>query len=106
MLHGIILLYSFGAICSKMASLSVFPSVSFFMWYGTVLGILIVYAFVWQQILKHLSLFAAFANKGVTIIWGILWGALIFSETIKINMLIGGVIVFAGILLVVASNAE
>ena len=106
MLHGIILLYSFAAICSKKASLSDFPSISFFIWYGTVLVILVVYAFVWQQVLKRMTLFAAFANKGITIIWGILWGALIFSEHVKINMLFGSAIVFVGILLVVASNAE
>jgi len=106
MLHGILLLYSLAAVCSKMAALSEFPSLPFFAWYGGVLLILLFYAFVWQQVLKRLPLLTAFANKGITIIWGLLWGALLFSEVISINMFIGGALVFVGILLVVAANAK
>jgi drug/metabolite transporter (DMT)-like permease len=106
MLHMILLLYSLAAVCSKKAALSPFLSFHFFAWYAGVLVILMIYALVWQQVLKHLPLFTAFLNKGITIVWGILWGALIFSEAISITMLLGAAIVFTGIMLVVSSNVE
>ena len=106
MLHAILLLYSLAGICSKKAALSGFLSTEFFAWYAGVLGILVIYAFVWQQVLKRLPLFTAFLNKGITIVWGILWGILIFGESISLTMIIGAAIVFVGIILVVSSNAE
>jgi len=106
MLHGILLLYSFAAICSKKAALSPTFSLEFFAWYAGVLGILVIYALVWQQVLKRLPLFTAFLNKGITIMWGILWGMLIFGESISLTMIIGAAIVFVGIILVVSSNVK
>ena len=64
-----------------------------------------IYAIVWQQLLKHISLTTAFCNKAVTIIWGMLWGVLIFSETITWNMIVGAVIVIAGVVMVVKADA-
>ena len=106
LLHGILLLYSIAAICSKKAALSTLFSFEFFAWYFGVLVILVVYAFVWQQVLKRLSLFTAFVNKGIAIIWGILWGMMFFGESLSVAMLIGAALVFVGILMVVSSNAK
>ncbi|MCL2529581.1 MAG: transporter [Coriobacteriia bacterium] len=104
LLHAIILLYTVAAICSKMAALEQFASIQFFAWYAAVLVILFLYAIVWQQILKRLPLTTAFANKGVTVIWGLLWGALLFAENISIGMIVGAVVVLVGIILVVTSD--
>jgi drug/metabolite transporter (DMT)-like permease len=104
MLHAIFLLYSVSAVCSKMASGYPVPSFGFVCWYGGALLLLGVYALVWQQVLKQLTLTTAFANKGATIVWGLLWGMLLFGESISLNMIIGAALVFVGILLVVASN--
>lgn len=106
MLHGILLLYSISAICSKKAAQSEFFSFEFFAWYAGVLLILVIYAFVWQQVLKRLPLFTAFVNKGITIVWGVLWGILVFGESVSLTMIIGAVLVFTGILLAVSSNAK
>ena len=62
------------------------------------------YAIVWQQIIKHLPLNTAYANKAVTIIWGILWGFLFFDEQIKWNMIVGAVVVIIGVILVVMAD--
>lgn len=35
---------------------------------------------VWQQILHYLPLTFAYANKGVSLVWGMIWGALFFQE--------------------------
>ena len=61
---------------------------------------------IWQQILKRMPLTVAYANKPVTLIWGIIWGALIFGEKITVNMLIGAAVIFAGIYLVTGETEE
>ena len=87
-LHILLLVYSLGAVCSKMAGKAEFLSIRFFFFYGLVLLNLFVYAIVWQQILKKLPLVTAFANKAVTVIWGMLWGMLIFKEKITLQFAI------------------
>jgi drug/metabolite transporter (DMT)-like permease len=67
---------------------------------------LFVYALVWQQMLKRLPLVTAYANKAVTVVWGIIWGYVFFGEKVTVNKLIGAVIVIAGVVLVVASDAD
>ena len=103
-LHLILLLYSIAAILSKTAAGVDFISLPFILCYGGVLVLLLIYALVWQWVLKALPLTVAYANKGVTIIWGMVWGFLLFDETISVTMLIGAAIVFAGILLVVTDR--
>lgn len=123
LLNILLLLYSFSGVCSKMAGrysdaffgflkslfsggASPTPDVwKFVLFYGGVFLLLGIYAIVWQQLLKHISLTTAFCNKSVTIIWGMLWGVLIFSETITWNMIVGAVIVVAGVIMVVKADA-
>ena len=47
--------------------------------YGGMLAALVVYAFGWQQVIKHLPLTTAYANKAITVVWGILLGFLLFG---------------------------
>lgn len=102
-LHLSLLFSSLSGVCSKLAATqSSFEG--FVLWYGAVLGIMAVYAVVWQQILKRLPLTVAYANKPVSLIWGMLWGALLFQEKITWNMLLGAGIIFAGIYLVVTAD--
>lgn len=65
-----------------------------------------IYAIIWQQVLKRLDLSVAFANKGITIIWGILWGMLIFNENVTPGMIIGAIIVIIGIVIMMRSKEE
>ena len=105
-LHILLLFYSFSGVCSKFASGEKFLSFKFILLYGGIIAILGVYAIVWQQILKHIPLTTAFCNKAVGIIWGIVWGFLIFKEAVKWNMLVGAVIVIIGVIIVVKSDEE
>ena len=105
-LHILLLVYSLGAVCSKMAGKAEFLSTRFFFFYGLVLLNLFVYAIVWQQILKKLPLVTAFANKAVTVIWGMLCGMLIFKEKITIWNVLGAAIIMIGIFLVVNADEE
>ena len=104
LLHILLFVFSFSGIFSKLAANNEFLSFKFCLFYGISIIILGIYAILWQQMLKRFTLTTAFLNKAITILWGILWGALFFGETIKITMIIGAVIVFIGVSLVVMSD--
>ena len=104
LLHVSLFFSSLSGVCSKMAANQSFLSAAFFFWYGLVLVIMFGYAVVWQQILKRMPLTVAYANKPVGLIWGMLWGSLIFRERITWNMILGAGVIFVGICLVVTSD--
>ncbi len=104
LLHLLLLIYSFSGVCAKAASNYQFLTLEFCFFYGLIILNLMLYAVVWQQIIKHLPLTTAFCNKAVTIIWGILWGFLFFGETVSWNMFVGAVIVMTGVVIVVMSD--
>ena len=103
-LHIELLVLSLSGICSKLAAQNQFLSFWWIFWYALAILNLGVYAIVWQQIIKHLPLTTAYANKAIGIVWGILWGLIIFGEQIKWNMIVGAMIVIAGVILVVKSD--
>ena len=103
-LHTIVFVYSLGSICSKTAANSQFLSFKFIFFYGLVILNLGIYAIFWQQVLKLLPLNTAFANKSVTIVWGMVFGVLFFKEQLSLNMIIGAVIVMIGVILSVTSE--
>lgn len=106
LLHILLLLFSMGGICSKLAANSEWFSFRFFLFYGLVLLDLAIYAIAWQQILKKIPLVTAFANKAVTVIWGLLWGLVFFGETISFQKLLGAVTIIIGIVLVVKADEQ
>ena len=48
----------------------------------------------------------AYANRAITIVWGIIWGLLFFNEKLNVGKIIGAVIVIAGVLLYVTESDE
>ncbi len=103
-LHLSLLFSSLGGVASKLAAKSPLLSPRFLFFYGLVLFIMLVYAIIWQQILKYTPLTLAFSNKPVSLVWGMVWGALLFGEEIHMNMVFGALIIFAGIYLVVTCD--
>lgn len=99
LLHTLLIIYSLGGICSKKASAESFLSLEFLLYYLLLLLTLVVYALGWQQIIKVLPLSTAFANKAITVVWGLVWGKLIFNENITVGKLIGIGFIVAGIVL-------
>ena len=104
-LHLLLLFYSCSSVLSKLAAGKEFLSWVFIVCYGGMFMILVVYAVGWQQILKRLPLTVAFANKAVTLVWSMVFGALLFNESIKINQLIGCALAVAGVILFVKEDA-
>lgn len=98
-LHGLLMVYSMSGICSKKAAAAPFLSPAFCFYYGMIIALLGLYAIGWQQIIKRLPLTTAFANKAVTIVWGIVWGTLFFGESITIGKMAGALFVVVGVVL-------
>ncbi len=105
-LHILLAVYSLTGVASKFAAGEKFLSKGFILYYGLVLFGLFVYAFAWQQIIKHMPLITAYANKGATVIWGIIWGYLVFSEEITLRKMIGAAIIICGIVFIVTADAK
>lgn len=99
-------IYSLSGVFSKLAGWHSVTSPWFFVFYGVTLGLLVFYAFGWQQVIKHIPLTTAYANKAITVIWGILYGILFFGETLSKRQWIGAVVIIVGILIFVSSDAE
>ena len=60
----------------------------------------------WQQVIKHLPLTTAYANKAITVVWGILLGFLLFGESITLRQFIGAAVIIVGIVLFVRADNE
>ena len=103
-LHVSLIINSLAGAVSKMAVRQEFLSLKFFFYYGLVLLITFAFALVWQHVLKHMSLTFAFTNKPITMIWGIIWGVMIFQEVFTLKKLLGTIIVLVGIIIGVSGN--
>lgn len=103
-LHLAIFLYSTTGIFTKMASGTPFLSVRFVLFYGAVILLMLIYAILWQQFLKIMPLNTAYANRSVSTVWTMLFGALLFHERITWTMILGAVIIIVGVCLVVTAD--
>ena len=103
-LHIILALFSVSAVFSKLAAMEESLSFKWIIYYGAVLFIMFIYAIAWQQIIKQMPIVTAYANKAVTVIWGIIYGLIIFKEDITVPKIIGAVIIIAGVYLVVTGD--
>lgn len=106
LLHILLFIYSMAGICSKLAAGEKFLSPKFIILYGILLFIMFFYAVMWQQILKRMKLVTAYANKSVTIIWGLIWGMLLFKEKISLFKILGIIVIIFGVYLVVTGEEK
>lgn len=98
-LHVMLAVYSLSSVCAKLAAGFDFMSLGFIACYGGMIALLSVYAIGWQQVIKRLPLTYAYANKAVTVLWGIVWGVLLFQEQVSPLKILGALIVLAGVVL-------
>lgn len=99
-LQLIIVLYTITGIVAKIASKYKFLSYKFILFYAFEIIILGVFAMFWQQIIKKFNISVAYSNKGMAILWSLLWSAVIFNEKISINNILGALIIIIGIVVV------
>ncbi len=105
-LHIMLMIYSMSGICSKMAANYPVLSVRFCLYYGMIIVLLGLYAIGWQQVIKRLPLTMAFANKAVTVVWGIIWGSLFFQESVTWGKVLGAILVIAGVVLYASTTED
>ena len=101
-----LMVYSTSGIFSKMASGEPFLSFKFCLFYGILLFLLALYAVGWQQMIKRMPLTTAYANKAVTVVWGLVWGLVFFDETLTPGKMLGALMVVGGIVLFALSDGE
>ncbi len=106
LLHIIFILYSLTGVSNKLAANEKFFSFRFLMYYAVTICLLGIYAITWQQIIKYIPLTTAFANKAITVIWGIVWGIVFFHETITIRKLVGTLFVITGIIIYAKADGK
>lgn len=105
-LHLLLVLYSCSGILSKTASGYAFLSAGFCVCYAGIIVLLGIYAICWQQIIKRLPLTTAYANRAVTVVWGMVWGVVVFKEHLGILQVFGGIVVLIGVALFASSDSE
>ncbi len=103
-LHASLLLNSMAGVASKFAGRQKFLSLPFCFFYGMVLLITFSFALIWQQVLKNMSLTFAFTNKPITIIYALIWSVMIFGEKLTPRMVLGALVILAGIVIGVSGN--
>ena len=98
-LIGVNLIYACTSICTKMASRHEMFSWPYLWWIAGAIGVMSIYALLWQQVIARMPLSTAYMFKGSTLIFTMLIAALIFGEVITIPNIVGSVIIIIGITL-------
>lgn len=103
-LVAINMLYACVSIFTKYASQSEFMSWNYVWAVLSAIGVMGLYAMLWQQILKRVELSFAYMFKGTSIVFVMLLAHVIFGEQITWNNIIGAIIIILGILLYAYSS--
>ena len=93
------LIYASTGFFTKMASRQEMLSWPYLMWLAGAIGVMGVYALLWQQVLKRIEMSLAYMFKGTSMIFGLLIAWSIFGEQITLNNIIGAAIIIVGIAL-------
>lgn len=103
-LVAINLLYACVSIFTKLASQQEFMSWNYTVGLIGAIGVMGLYAVLWQQILKRIELSLAYMFKGTSIVFVMLLAYILFGEQITWNNIIGAIIIISGIVLFAHSS--
>lgn len=98
-LIGVNLVYACTSIFTKMASQQEVLSLPYLLWIAGAVGVMGLYAVLWQQVIARMPVSTAYMFKGTSLIFVLIFSVLLFNETITISNIIGSVVIIAGILL-------
>ena len=98
-LIGVNLIYACTSIFTKMASRQEMLSWPYILWIVGAVGVMGLYAILWQQVIMRMPLSTAYMFKGTSLIFVLLISALLFGEAITTANIIGSVIIISGIVL-------
>ena len=99
------MLYACVSIFTKLASQQELMSWNYMLCLIGAVGVMGLYAMLWQQILKRIELSLAYMFKGTGLIFVMLLAHVLFGEQITWNNVVGAIIIISGIVLF-ANSAE
>lgn len=100
-LLGINCIYASTGIFSKMASKQVPGGIPYFLWVSGAVGVLALYAVLWQQVIARIPLSIAYLFRSSCLVFALLFAAFLWNEPISSNNLAGAAIMAVGITLYV-----
>ena len=98
-LLSINLLYTGVSLFTKYASQQEFMSWNYIVGLIGTVGVMGLYAVLWQQVLKRIELSLAYMFKGTSLIFVMLLAYVLFDEQITWNNIVGAIIIIGGIVL-------
>ena len=102
LLQLIVIIYTINSIIGKLSAGEEFMSMRFILFYVAEVGVLGIYALLWQQMIKRFDLSIAYANRAMALIWSAVWAVVIFHESLSIKNIIGILLVIAGTVVVLS----
>lgn len=103
-LIGINMLYASVSLFTKYASQQEFMSWNYMLGLIAAIGVMGLYAVLWQQVLKRIELALAYMFKGTSLIFVMLLACILFGEQITWNNIVGAIIIISGIVLFAHSS--
>ena len=93
------MIFASTGIFTKYVSLYPFLSWQYIFSFLGAIGVMGIYAVLWQQVLKYIELSVAYMFKGTALIFTMLLAYWLFGEPITTNNIIGAAIIIFGIIL-------
>ncbi len=106
LLHVSLIFNSLAGAAAKMSGKYDFFSIRGLFFFGLEGVIMLGFAVIWQQVLKHMSLNFAFINKPIAVIYPLIWGTLFFNEHVTPRMVVGALVILVGIAIGVSGNEQ
>ena len=109
-LHFVIFIYSVASVLCKVTA--IFLNEYGLMNWRTILSCFMVFAFMglyailWQKVIKKMELSVAYMNKGITVVWSLVWSAFLFHENVGVNHIIGTILIVLGIVILAGEKDE
>ena len=97
-LQAVVIVYTASSVLGKLAAVSAEGENGwgFLLLYGAEIGVLGIYAVLWQQVIRRVELSVAYANRAVALLWSLLWAVFLFGEKITPAQLLGIALVMIG----------
>lgn len=99
-LHICILWYTMTSLLSKTASGFEPFSWQYILCFIGIFFTLGSYAILWQQAIKKFTPSVGYSNKSVSLIWTMIFSAIIFGERITLYNIVGALFIIAGVIMV------
>ena len=94
-LVGTFFIYTTSGVFSKLASQREFLSPGYIAFLACTVGVLGIYAVLWQQIIKRMDVSLAYIFKGTGVVFGLLLAHFVFSEAITTTNMVGAAIIYS-----------